>query len=175
MNNRGYEAALAGLMVACLLAGCTAPPPPPEPSYIQKRDTNAAMVQQIFDQAAENAVVSEYAVYPYHFLPNQAALNELGERHVAALAAAYRTAPGKLVMPAGDTPPDLQEARRKSVLQSLASAGVDTDRLVKSSSDLPGGPGMNSQQVQKALENAGEAPSVRPSAQSGTSTKMESR
>jgi len=173
MKRRDHVSVLVGFLVAQVMLGCAAPPP--EPGSEEKRDTNAAMVQRIFDQAADNAIVSEYAVYPYHFLPNQAALNELGERHVAALAAAYRTTPGTLVMPRGDTPPELQQTRVKAVLQSLSAAGVDTDRLVSASSDLPGGPGMSSARAERALENAPEAPQARPAPQNGATTKMESR
>ena len=130
------------------LAGCSSAPPDPTPE--EKAATSAAMVERIFDQAADNAIVAEGAVYPYHFVTHAAALNELGERHVATLAAAYARNPGRLMVAQGDAPTALHTARVKVVLDALAAAGVDTAR-VATDSNLPGGPGINSPDAVRAI------------------------
>ncbi|HEV2294157.1 MAG TPA: hypothetical protein VGR35_09890 [Tepidisphaeraceae bacterium] len=116
--------------------------------------TNKAMMRLIYDHARQNAAIADHTIHPYHFVPNATALNPLGLQHVADLAAAYRTAPGMVTLPRGDVRDDLHQARVQVVLERMADAGVDVQRLRIVEDPQPGDPRVSSARATRLLLQA---------------------
>lgn len=142
-----------GLVISVLTVGCQSEP---SPEVEEPKTPTEAVVQDLFDQQAREGVVAERAVYPHHFVANEATLNGLGERHVAMLATGLKNNPGKIAIPQGNASADLHKARVKSVLEALEAAGVDATKI-DPSANLPGGPGITSERAATAyVGNADE-------------------
>ncbi len=152
--------ALKILSIAALLGilgGCAAEPKEPEPKEpvadaeldVSAR-TDKSLVNAVHDQAVYNAIVTQHTFFPYHFISNGDALNELGQRDLGALADYYRQHPGDVIVRRGDATDELYDARVRHVLQGLQQAGVETDR-VKVADALPPGAGMPGDRVVKIL------------------------
>ena len=77
----------------------------------------------------ENGIIRQRTVYPYHFLPDTAALNQLGTYDLQILAQYFERHSGKLNVLRGHAGNALYEARVGSAMQQLAGLGVQTDRL----------------------------------------------
>lgn len=74
--------------------------------------------------ATRQALVSQSAVYAYHFRADTAELNALGVTELAVLAEHLTTARGTLHVPRGDQPPALYEQRVAAIRAHLAARGV---------------------------------------------------
>jgi hypothetical protein len=109
------------------------------------------LARSVTENAVNQAIIAQHTVYPYHFVTSAAVLNELGQHDLQVLAAHYAEHPGQLNIRQGDAPPDLYEARRAVVMDSLVKAGVDVSR-VAIGDGLPGGEGMPSEGVITILE-----------------------
>lgn len=107
---------------------------------------NAWMVSSISDTAINRAIVSQHTLYPYHFVENADALNELGHHDLDVLAEHFRDFPGRISIRQGGAPTELYESRVAKVVTALEMAGVRTNQVAVSD-DLPGGSGMASEQV----------------------------
>jgi len=122
-----------------------------------KKDVNTQLVNWYNDAAINGAIVAQHTLYPYHFVANGAALNELGERDVDVLAAHYKEHPGNLSVRQGDVAAALYEARVNTVVERMVQAGVEKERISISDA-LPGGDGMISEHVLTVLERAQKKP-----------------
>lgn len=127
---------------------------------------NNQLINSYNDIAMQNAIVSEYTLYPYHFVNNGAELNELGQRDLAILTKHFMQHAGKLNIRRHNSPAELYEARVKLVREGLQQAGIDMERI-SISDDMPGGAGMTSERILVILEKADEGVSI------GTSTTFQ--
>jgi nucleotide-binding universal stress UspA family protein len=124
-------------VAAALVAGCISKVPP----FEDRSDHNAAVVNNVLDQAIRNAIVRQHTLFDYHFVQDSATLNKLGEHDLGLLAAHYKERPGTLYVRQGDTEAEQYEARVNEIKRRLVEAGVDKERI-KVVDGLPGGDGM---------------------------------
>ena len=115
--------------------------PVPDGSYV-------AMYAQ---DAIDNAIVREHAVYTHHFRLNGAQLNTLGRRVIETLAQNYGEFGGALSIVQGDVTDEIFEARIGTVRDAIADAGVDPSRITIGDT-APGGDGMRSTTVLSILD-----------------------
>jgi hypothetical protein len=99
----------------------------------------------------QRAIVVQSTLFPYHFVPGSAELNELGQRDLAVLARHFQGHAGALSVRRGDATPELEDARIKAVLTALVAAGVGKDK-VSVRDGLPGGEGLASARVIEILK-----------------------
>ena len=128
---------------------------PPDQSLKDENSRPSWRTDGIRNSAINNAIIAQHTFYPYHFIPNASALNELGEQDLEVLAAHYRYHPGPINIRRGSGPQDLYEARVQAVRKYLIEVDIDDDRIVFSDG-LPGGRGMPSEQVLKILARGAE-------------------
>jgi len=161
---------LVGITMA--LAGCTMDSGDADAAHRisadQQQVADEWMVNTIRDAAINNAIITQHTLFPYHFSPGRDALNELGERDLAALAAYYRGHAGDLNIRRGDATDDLYKARVGAVRKRLTESGVDATRIAISDS-MASGPGMASTEVVKILERAEKDSSTAAPSAPGTS------
>ncbi len=138
---------IAICLMCGLLAGCS------EQQTTNHNDGNldVELVNTLNNIAVENAIITQHTLYPYHFTPNAAELNELGQRDLAVLARHFAAHPGTLNIQGGNVSDDLYKARVAHVLSGLKAAGVDADRI-GISAGMPGGSGMPAEQVVTFLQ-----------------------
>jgi hypothetical protein len=103
-------------------------------------EQNAWMVWTYQDDVSRAGVVAQATIYPHHFDTDGAALNELGKRDIATLAAHYAANPGRLNVRRGGADDALYTARVKAVTDALTAAGVLAAR-VSIADGQPGGAG----------------------------------
>ena len=128
----------------------------------------------IANASLNNAIVTQHTLYPYHFVAGTAQLNDLGQRDLSVLTDHFLKAGGDLNVHRGGATQTLYDARVKTVLESLAAAGVASG-AVAVKDGLPGGEGMTSERVIVILketmsktEHAGSSSTSGASASSGT-------
>jgi hypothetical protein len=127
--------------LAVLAGGCELPT-----AYRADPAVDAWAVTSANDQAVRDALIRQSTMYPYHFVTNDAGLNDLGASDLTALMAHFRSYPGRLSIRRGGEPEALYNARVAGVLAALAAGGVDKDRITVV--DLPAdGDGMPSNDV----------------------------
>ena len=100
----------------------------------------------------QRAIVVQSTLFPYHFVPDSAELNELGQRDLLVLARHFEKHSGNLAVRPGDTPA-LGEARIRAVIEALTAAGVARDH-VNVRDGLPGGEGLASARVLEIMKSA---------------------
>ena len=100
----------------------------------------------IANASLNNAIVTQHTLYPYHFVTGTATLNDLGQRDLSVLTDHFLKAGGDLNVHRGGVPQALYDARVKTVLESLAAAGVQSG-AVAVKDGLPGGEGLGSERV----------------------------
>ena len=128
---------------------------PPDQGFKDEKSRPSWRTDGIRNSAINNAIIAQHTFYPYHFIPNAAALNELGESDLEVLAAHFRYHPGTINIRRGSDPQDLYEARVQAVRKYLIGVDIDDDRIVFSDG-LPGGRGMPSEHVLKILTRDAE-------------------
>ena len=133
-----------------LIAGCCQDNKQRQEAIRSQRETDTRLVSWANDAAIENAIVAQHTLFPYHFEPNSAELNELGRRDLGILARHYQQNPGRLNVRRGPTHPNLYQARVDHVVAMLRSGGVVTAAI--HISDAPaGGEGMPSEEMMHIL------------------------
>lgn len=130
------------LVALGLLAGCHAAPMHPA----------SGCGDLLLAASLQRALVAQSTLFPYHFVPGSSELNELGRRDLLVLAYSLQEHSGSLVVRRGDASPELAEARVRSVIAALESAGVARDH-VTIHDGLPGGDGLASARVLDILKN----------------------
>ena len=94
----------------------------------------------------QRAIIAQSTVYPYHFVPDAAELNGLGQRDVSVLAAHLRDHAGSLVVSRGSATQQLHDARVKAVLAALEQEGGPANQVAVREG-LPGGDGLATARV----------------------------
>ena len=94
----------------------------------------------------QRAIVTQSALFPYHFVPDAAELNELGERDLGVIAAHLRDNAGTLIIRRGTASKELHDARVAAVLAVLEQAGVQKEHVALRDG-LPGGDGLPSSRL----------------------------
>jgi hypothetical protein len=130
-------------LAGVVLAGCN------EEEKAANRDQknlDIELVNTVNNIQVENAIITQHTLYPYHFVTDGAALNDLGQRDLMVLARHYKEQPGVLNVRQGETRAELYNARVAQVQSRLKEAGVDVSRITISDG-MPGGPGMRSEAI----------------------------
>ncbi len=120
------------------------------------RSLNAAMLNSYNVDAVDHAIIRQHTLSPFHCVTEGARLNELGRREVDVLAGHFKDFPGALNVRRGKADNALYEARARTVVDALAEAGVDVERMMVSDG-LPGGDGVVSERVLIIQERTAEA------------------
>ncbi len=151
-------------ILATVFVGCDA-----NNLQVEQDDPGDAMLRDsLHDSAINKAIIAQHTLYRYHFVPDSARLNELGERDLAVLTGHYREYPGKLNIQRGNTPADIYDARVQTVADTMARAGVGVERIMVSQ-DLPGGQGMASEDVLGVIDRQADPLSAESTTGSGSS------
>jgi hypothetical protein len=129
-----------------MMAGCYRAKHDP----VDERAADVLMANTYSDAAIDNAILAQHTLFPYHFVNDGAALNELGRRDLGVMAAHYKEHPGTLNVHRGDASAALYADRLAEVRKVLIKAGVKEKRITIADG-LPGGEGMASEQVLKIL------------------------
>jgi hypothetical protein len=135
------------------------------------RPINEALVRGYQLEQADNAIITQHTLYPYHFVAHSVELNDLGNREVHVLAKHYRNNPGPVNLNRSDESDGLYEGRIKTVLDTMAKYGVESGRITVKEG-LPGGDGLSSNQVVLVVERMRKADNSRSG--SGSSSKSNS-
>lgn len=107
---------------------------------------NTLMVNSFFSEAAENGIIAQHTLFPYHFVADTARLNALGQGDLEILAQHFKDTPGPLNVRRAGASEDVYKARVAAVVAFLRDKGVNPDKVTVSDS-IPGGKGMASEQV----------------------------
>jgi hypothetical protein len=151
----------SGVVALCLVGGLMAGCKEDARTAGNKR-LDTELVRTLNNIGVENAIIAQHTLYPYHFVPDGAALNELGQRDFAVLARHFAEYPGLLNVSPGDgVPAELYRARVAYVTSWLKQAGVEPGRVTVSDG-MPGGPGLRSEKVVTILQKSTDL-SERPS------------
>ena len=156
-----------GFVLICIVGvGCDEPVQPPP---VNKSEVNAELISAMNDMAMENAIISQHTLFPYHFINNSDKLNELGQRDLAVLVNHFKENPGILNVRRDGTPENLYQARVAFVAQQLRESAVYA--AVELADGMPGGSGMSSENVLRALEREDEVTTGGTTVQSGTGSR----
>lgn len=145
---------LTGMVLVCVMvvAGCQEQQAN-GPDPIDKSAVNRAIVDTYSDLAIQNAVIAQHTLYPYHFVPNSADLNDLGRRDLAVLTEHFKANPGTLTVQQGSVDGVLYQSRAQMVYEKLMEAGIAQEKI-HLADGMPGGSGMASTTVIEILEKA---------------------
>lgn len=127
------------LTVAAIGVGC-AQQPEQQVTFdnTERGDTNAWVVESLFDRQVEAGVVQHRSIYARHFLEGTATLNQRGARDVKILAKHFRTGGGTINVPRDGAGDELYEARVESVRLALRANGADPSRFTLADGFAPG-------------------------------------
>ncbi len=156
MKSAGIMTIAAALAI---IAGCSCECDREHQQMLQSRkQTDSRLSTWAHEASVENAILAQHTLFPYHFVPNSAELNELGMRDLGVLARHYQENPGRLSVRRSGTEQGIYRARLDRVGQLLRQAGVNVAAV--DIADAPaGGEGMDSEQVLHILrKEAGETP-----------------
>jgi len=117
----------------------------------------------------QRAIIMQSALYPYHFVPDSAELNELGAIDLSVLAFHLRDHAGSLLISRGGVSKELHDARVRAVLAALEESGV-AKTMVSVHDGLPGGDGLPSGKVVEILKKPLVLTGAGVSAMSATAT-----
>ncbi len=117
------------------------------------RELDAEMVTGVRDAAVKNGIIAQRTIFPYHFVPDAATLNELGRRDLAVLAEHFQAAAdgAALNIRRGGVVDALYDARVRAVTDELGRSGIPDGKL-RIADALLGGDGMASDRVTIVLE-----------------------
>ncbi len=147
----------SGVVALCLMCGIMGGCEEDARTAADQRFDNE-MVRTLNNVGVENAIITQHTLYPYHFVPDGEKLNELGQRDFAVLARHFTEHPGLLNVRQGEgIAPELYKARVAYVTNRLREAGIEAGR-VRLADNLPGGPGLPSEQVVTILQRTQDAP-----------------
>ena len=130
-------------VLALLLGGCVVQDPMGTP--------RSGAGDLLLGASMQRAIVIQSALYPYHFVPDSADLNELGMNDLSVLAMHLRDHAGSLLISRGDASKELHEARVRAVLAALEESGVAKTQ-VSVHDGLPGGSGLPSGKVVEIMK-----------------------
>jgi hypothetical protein len=128
-------------VLALLLGGCAVDP---------MKSPRSGAGDLLLGASMQRAIVVQSALYPYHFVPDSAELNELGVNDLNVLAMHLRDHAGSLLISRGGASKELHEARVRAVLAALEESGVAKTQVAVHDG-LPGGDGLPSTKVVEIL------------------------
>lgn len=143
---RQWTTYLVALSLMGALAGCC------------EDDTKCAiaaddwLVRAVNDDMVSNAILREHSLFPYHFVENGAALNDLGKHDLNVLICFYRANPGYVNVPSGGVSNEIYQARLRTVSDAMRAGGVEASRI-RIIDSVPGGDGISSDRIVTILEN----------------------
>ncbi len=152
-------------LAGVLLAGCEEE----QAARKNQKDLDDALVNTLNNIQVENAIITQHTLYPYHFVTDGAALNDLGQRDLKVLARHYKEQPGVLNVRQGEARAELYSARVAQVQTGLKEAGVDVGRMTISDG-MPGGPGMRSEAIVTTTPKVTSGGSTTSSGSGGSSS-----
>ncbi|HEX5010070.1 MAG TPA: hypothetical protein VFY71_06695 [Planctomycetota bacterium] len=129
-------------VLAVLLAGCAVDP---------MKAPRSGAGDLLLGASMQRAIVVQSSLYPYHFVPDSAELNELGVNDLNVLAMHLRDHAGSLLISRGGASKELHEARVRAVLAALEESGVAKTQVAVHDG-LPGGDGLPSGKVVDILK-----------------------
>lgn len=145
----------SGVVAICLVVGMMGGCKEDARTAGNKR-LDTELVRTLNNIGVENAILAQHTLYPYHFVADGAALNELGQRDFAVLARHFAEYPGLLNIRQGDgVSAEMYKARVAYVTSRLKQAGVESGR-VNVSDGMPGGPGIRSEKVVTILQKGSD-------------------
>jgi hypothetical protein len=147
MKPKSLETLTATCLLAVFVTGC----PDREPGVVIEPDTTRWLAGRGTDEPARNAIIRQHTLYDYHFVPDAAELNELGQQSLDVLIAHFQQYPGELRVRRGSAPLELYDQRIETLMARLAAAGLTSDR-VRITEELPGGDGLPSGHMLKIAE-----------------------
>lgn len=159
MNTEKFQV-LAACALLSLLAGCAAKPP----AVTGPVQNSRRLVTSSFDEQVALGIARQHMIYPAHFFPGTAELNELGVRDLTVLAGFLGRHPGELGVRRDQASPALYESRVQTVRAFLAERGVPVARM-RFTEDWPGGDGLGAESVMIRYldaESVGDGPSREP-------------
>lgn len=134
-------------LVLCSMGGCRSATPPARSYGVSEMWVGDSIRAASLNQA----IVTQSALYPYHFIHGSAELNELGERDLAVLADHFTKYPGSVKLIQGNASSDLYLARIAKATAEFEAAGIAPDDI-EVSNGYPGGPGISSERAITILE-----------------------
>jgi len=138
---------IAAAMALFASAACEEPPPLP--------------IRRLQNIQINNGIIRQRTVFPYHFVPATARLNPIGDHDLEVLSVYFKDHPGKLNIRRGKAGQKLYDARVGVVIQTLAAAGVDINRIEVVDELVPGD-AMVSERVVRILEKEAAGPPPSP-------------
>ena len=140
-----------GMLAAC--HSTNSAPASTAPVCTASPEADVAVVEMYRRDQAEQAVIRQHVLYPYHFVTGSPTLNAIGHRDLATMARHFAQAPGSLSLRRGDASESLYDRRAATVLAAMTDAGVYDVTIVD---ELPGGDGIGSDHVLLILERQRE-------------------
>lgn len=134
----------------------------------RRRAANEEMVNVPTEEQVRNAVIAQHTIFPHHFVSGTDELNAIGRRDLLILAGHYKDHPGPVGMRPEGTCCKLDEARVAAVKGFLEHEGVDVAALTIGDA-YPGGDGMASTRVLKAVSAEEQASTTETTEGSGAS------
>lgn len=107
-----------------------------------------------YEHMTDNALLANMSIGDIHFLPHRPMLNSLGEQRLGRLAALLNMYGGIIRFDTRVRDEALIAERTESIMDYLASKGVDTTSEILTR-DLPGGRGMDASQAIMIRANEG--------------------
>lgn len=145
-------------LISALYCGCCCPEEHRAGRTGMDQDrVNRAIVENYYDRLIAQAIVSQHTLYPYHFVDNSGNLSALGHGDLSILIAHLQEHPGPVSVQQGSADRSLYQARRQTVRDRLAEAGLSPDAAVLTDR-LPGGDGMPSTAVLEIMDQSRETP-----------------
>jgi hypothetical protein len=116
-------------------------------------ESHGWLVEAVEVAQVRKGVIAQHTLYPYQFVADGAALNELGQRDLAILAEHYSVFPGPLNVRRGGASEDLYTQRIDTVVRAMGRAGVDTNRI-QITSGMAGGDGSPSDRIVLVMQQS---------------------
>jgi hypothetical protein len=135
------------LLTLGIAAGCNGP----SEQFMGRSGDDAALVRIHQDDGIRNAVIAQHTLFPYHFVADGAALNELGRQDLAILVDHFGGRAGRLNVRAGDVGPELRQERVQAVVDAMKAGGLQAESVVIADG-LPAGEWMASERVVQILD-----------------------
>lgn len=105
-----------------------------------RAEINKDIVETSYNAQINNGIRRDRTIYPYHFISNEADLNDLGRDQIDALTSDIVKRPIRVNVPRFENDEELHEARVAVVRNRLVENGITEDRI-NIHDELSGGPG----------------------------------
>jgi hypothetical protein len=109
------------------------------------------------EAGVRQAIIAEHTLYDYHFVPDSARLNDLGQHDLCVLSEHFAQCPGALNVRQGRVSDALYRERLDTVRTELVKAGVNAERITLAGG-LPGGPGLPGTRILYIMEKLADQP-----------------